>query len=459
MDGLAHFRKQQGLPATAINWGPWADVGMAASDVVLRRLMHDGWQPMTATQGCDFIAHLLTSRKLPQAAVIPLEWGTFVQRIPGAGDWSTLARLIPASDQNPLTASAAEAAAQRVKAAAAGERVDQISSYLLERIAQTLRVPAADLDEFAALSALGIDSLTAVELRSWVQSDMGVELAVEQMFTTPSIRELAVSIDQQLGGVNMQNTTGNDATGQWLVFPQPRSDARMRLVCFPFAGGGASAFSDWAAALPSTVELCVVQMPGREERLAEPLMTDMAELVEVLTDKLQALDDLPFAFFGHSMGAMVCYEVACRLRALKATLPQHLFLSARAAPQLQEFGEPLRSLDNESFIERLHSLYGAVPQAIRESAALQEVFVPILRADVSLLETYPHMAKAPLDCPFSVLGGESDPAISTTMLAGWQQLTSSTFDQHPFEGGHFYLHGQRDALMALINQKLQSGND
>ena len=78
MDGLAHYRKAQGLPATAINWGPWADVGMASSEIVLRRLMHDGWQPMSASQGCDFIAHLLTARELPQAAVIPVEWGTFV---------------------------------------------------------------------------------------------------------------------------------------------------------------------------------------------------------------------------------------------------------------------------------------------------------------------------------------------------------------------------------------------
>ena len=145
--------------------------------------MHDGWQPMTASQGCDFIAHLLTSRTLAQAAVIPVEWGTFVQRIPGATDWSTIKHLVPSAGQSPLVASAAEAAAKRVKTADAAERTDQISSYLLERIAQTLRVPAADLDEFAALSALGIDSLTAVELRSWIQGDLDVELAVEQMFT------------------------------------------------------------------------------------------------------------------------------------------------------------------------------------------------------------------------------------------------------------------------------------
>jgi len=459
MDGLAHYRNQQGLTATAINWGPWADVGMAASEVVLRRLMHDGWQPMTASQGCDFIAHLLTARDLPQAAVIPVEWGAFAQRIPGASDWSTLKYLIPADGSSSLTASAAEAAAQRVKSAEPAERVDQITSYLLERIAQTLRVPAADLDEFAALSALGIDSLTAVELRSWVQGDLGVELAVEQMFTTPSIRELAVAIDQLLGGTNpgdanVGNAESNAGRGNWVMCPQPRPHASARLFCFPYAGGGASAFNDWAALLPEHVELCIVQMPGREERLREDLITNMKQLVDELVNELLAYTDRPFAFFGHSMGAMVCYEVACRLREKSLVLPQHLFLSARAAPQLQDNSEPLRFLDSDEFIERLHALYGAVPEAIRQSAELQEVFLPVLRADVTLLETYEYVAVEPLDCPVTVFGGADDPAISKAMLAGWQEQTSASFAQNQFQGGHFYVHAQRDAVVAELVKNL-----
>lgn len=458
MDGLAHYRKHLGLPATAINWGPWADVGMAASDVVLRRLMHDGWQPMTAGQGCEFLAHLITSGELAQAAVIPVEWGTFVQRIPGASDWSTLQQLIPADGQSPLTASAAEAAAERVKAADANDRIDLTSSYLLERIAQTLRVPAADLDELAALSALGIDSLTAVELRSWVQGDLNVELAVEQMFTSPSIRELAIAIDQLMGGkaaIDMPTQGARESKGNWLVCTQPKPDARLRLICFPFAGGGASAFSDWNDSLPDDIELSAVQMPGREERLRETLLTDMSELIDQLSAQLQSLADKPYVFFGHSMGAIVCYELARRLRDTNSPLPAHLFLSARAAPQLQELSE-LRYLDGDAFIARLHDLYGAVPEAIRNSTELQEVFLPILHADVTLLETCNVGPGEPLDCDITVFGGADDPAISAAMLAGWQQCTSAGFSQHEFPGGHFFIQAQREAVLAAVVDAVSS---
>ena len=190
-------------------------------------------------------------------------------------------------------------------------------------------------------------------------------------------------------------------------------------------------------------------MPGREERLREPLLTDMSALVDQLAEQLQTVTDKPYAFFGHSMGAIVCYELARRLRDANAPVPAHLFLSARAAPQLQEVSE-LRNLDGDAFIDRLHELYGAVPEAIRKSTELQEVFLPILRADVTLLETYTVTPGQPLDCGITVFGGADDPAISATMLAGWQQCTSAGFSQHEFLGGHFFIQAQREAVVAAV---------
>ena len=288
MDGLAHYRKHQGLVATSINWGPWSDVGMAASDVVLQRLMKDGWKPMNASQGCDFIGHLLKVCKLPQAAVLPVDWRQFAASVPGAVNWNILSHLVSKEQSNPLLGNPAELAAQRVKEALPQKRVDHISSYLLERIAQTLRVPAADLDEFAQLGDLGVDSLTSVEIQLWVRSDLEVELTIEHLFTSPSIRDLAILVDQFIEGKsNGSEQKENDLSmknGRWVICQQPRPEAKLRLFCFPYAGGGASAFKSWNEFFSDDIELCIFQMPGREERLGEKLITDMSQLVDVLVN-------------------------------------------------------------------------------------------------------------------------------------------------------------------------------
>ena len=454
MDGLSHHRKQQGLVATSINWGPWADVGMAASDVVLQRLMKDGWQPMNASQGCDFIGHLLTARDLPQAAVLPIDWNQFAESIPGASEWSTLNNLVSKERSTALLGNASELAAQRVKEALPNQRTDLISSYLLERIAQTLRVPAADLDEFAQLGDLGVDSLTSVEIQLWTRSDLDIELSVEQLFTAPSIRDVAITIDQLLGGKRDYSEKEEKIVtlkpGRWVICPKSRPKAKLRLFCFPYAGGGASAFKSWNEVLPENIELCIFQMPGREERLGETLITEMPILVDAMVKEVEAFSDIPHAFFGHSMGAIVAYEVARQLITGSGNQIKHLFLSARASPDLQDNSDPLRFLDDEIFIDRLHQTYGAVPEAIRQSAELRKVFLPILRADVELLEKYKEVMSEPLDCPISVFGGKSDPAISKGMLSGWRTRTNAVFMQHEFPGEHFYLNLEREAVIKTI---------
>ena len=389
-----------------------------------------------------------------QAAVLPVDWRQFAASIPGAVNWNILSHLVSKEQSNPLLGNPAELAAQRVKEALPQKRVDHISSYLLERIAQTLRVPAADLDEFAQLGDLGVDSLTSVEIQLWVRSDLEVELTIEHLFTSPSIRDLAILVDQFIEGKSNGSEQGEKdvsvKNGRWVICQQPRPEAKLRLFCFPYAGGGASAFKSWNEFFSDDIELCIFQMPGREERLGEKLITDMSQLVDVLVEEITTYSDRPFAFFGHSMGAIVAYETACRLRNIDAIQPLHIFLSARAAPHLQEDGDPLRFLDDETFIDRLHQTYGAVPEAIRQSEELKKVFLPILRADVELLEKYKNIRSEPLDCPISVLGGKSDPAISKAMLAGWQTLTSSVFVQHEFPGEHFFINSERNLVIDTI---------
>jgi myxalamid-type polyketide synthase MxaE and MxaD len=424
----------------------------------MQRLIKDGWQPMNASAGCDYMAQLLTIHDLPQAAVLPVDWKQFIANTPGANQWSSLKYCVFKEQVSPLVDNSAEIAAQNVRDAVPNQRVDLISSYLLERIAQTLRVPAADLDELAKPGDLGLDSLNAVEVQIWVKSDLNVELGVEQLFTTSSIKDLAISIDQLLRGDPDETKLGitplSSNQTHWVICPHPRPAAKLQLFCFPYAGGGASAFKAWGETFSDQVELCLIQMPGREERLSEKLIKDMPQLVDTLAKEITAFSKKPFAFFGHSMGAIVAYETARRLDSMRVSKPIHLFVSARAAPHLQENTDLLRFLDEQTFVDRLQENYGAVPEAIRKSPELRKIFLPILRADVELLEKYEEVSAEPLDCPITAMGGISDPAISRANLEGWQARTSAKFTHHEFPGKHFYIDDEREAVMAAITNDL-----
>lgn len=201
MDGLAHYRRASGLPALSINWGPWADVGMAATEPVKRRLAHEGWETITAPQGWQ-ITQTLLQHDVAQAGALPIDWATFMQQVPWAAQSPVLSNLTehvrptaqPAAPQ-------AHAIAEQLQTASPEERLERLAAYIQERAAQTLRVPVAQLDAQESLTNLGIDSLIAVELRNWVRNDLDVDVPMEHFLTTPTISDLAAAIDGQLRAV------------------------------------------------------------------------------------------------------------------------------------------------------------------------------------------------------------------------------------------------------------------
>jgi acyl transferase domain-containing protein/surfactin synthase thioesterase subunit len=455
MDGLAHYRRAGGHPALAINWGPWGDVGMAAAEPVKRRLANEGWDTISSPQGWQITRSLL-QHDVAQAGVLPIDWATFLVRVPGAAQSPMLSDLIadlkPTMPQRPSQGSTI---AERLQAAPSDERQGLLVAYLQERAAQTLRVPLTQLDAQASLHQLGIDSLIAVELRTWVRNDLDVDVPVEHFLTAPTISDLAAMINHQLTAVSPAPSQPlARPVSSWTTYPRPNPQARMRLFCFPYAGGGASIFRHWVDAMPREIELCPIQLPGREERLQETPFTDLSSLVEALIPLLHPHLHTSFALFGHSMGAMIGYEVARQLQMQHDLTPAHLFISSRSAPQLVNTDAPLRDLPAAAFIDELQRLYGAVPDVIRQSPDLQDVFLPILRADVTLLETYTYTPGEPLNCPVTVFGAEQDRGVTREALAAWRDHTRGAFTQHMFPGDHFYINHTWEALIHMIMQAL-----
>jgi medium-chain acyl-[acyl-carrier-protein] hydrolase len=250
----------------------------------------------------------------------------------------------------------------------------------------------------------------------------------------------------------LANHNGRYANG-WLVKPKPNPQAALRLFCFPYSGAGASVYYKWAELLPAALEICAVQLPGRETRLTEPLFEHIDPLIVRLADALLPALKPPFAFFGHSMGALISYELSRYLQRRHNIQPQRLLVSGHGAPQLPEREPPIHNLPEPEFVARLRELDGT-PEAVLEHAELRALLLPILRADFAICETYAHAPGDLLDCPISAFGGLQDRYVTRANLQAWQKLTRGPLSVRMFPGGHFYLNQNQALLLRAIAQDL-----
>ena len=207
-------------------------------------------------------------------------------------------------------------------------------------------------------------------------------------------------------------------------------------------------FREWSGTLPAEIEVIPVQYPGRENRVREPLINRLGPLVETLLGDLGELTK-PFAFFGHSMGALVSYEIAHKLRDEGKPGPVKLFVSGRRAPDRISENPPLHQLDDEALLEELRELNGT-PEAVFQYPELIDFWLKILRADLETCETYKYPNEIPLTCPITAFGGLEDPYVSEADVAAWQNHTRSEFSLHMFPGGHFFLKHSREKLLETI---------
>jgi len=238
----------------------------------------------------------------------------------------------------------------------------------------------------------------------------------------------------------------------WIQCWNPRPFARLRLFCLHYAGGGASVYRTWSTFMPADIEVCAIQLPGRENRLNEAPLARMTSIIEVLTDHIIPYLDRPFAVFGHSMGALVGFELTRALRCRREPLPVHLFASGRQAPRRPNNSDPYHDLPDSEFIEAIRRLQGT-PEEVLRNAELMDVLLPILRADFAVVETYEYHAETLLDCPIRVYGSHDD-RMTFDDLAAWRDETNGTCTLHMFEGGHFFLHRDREALLRDITAHL-----
>lgn len=235
----------------------------------------------------------------------------------------------------------------------------------------------------------------------------------------------------------------------WIRLPRPAPDAQLRLFCFPYAGGSASVYGKWPRIVSPFVEVCLVEPPGRGDRLREAPLTNMSSLIERLMDAFSTWLDKPFAFFGHSIGGVISFELAHALRAEGKPTPMHLFLSACRPPGSNEQQEFRHSLPDSEFIEELRRLGGTPPEVL-ENAELLNLVLPTLRADFELIEKHNSIRADPLECGITALGGLDDEEVTPEDLSRWAEATTGAFSVDMYPGDHFFIRNAGAEIMISI---------
>lgn len=252
--------------------------------------------------------------------------------------------------------------------------------------------------------------------------------------------------------MNVMSNTQAPASACFACF-EPNPKAIVRLFCFPYAGGGAIIYRDWVSFLPSAVELWAAQPSGRGNRLKEAPATHIESLLDDLSNAQHLFFDKPFVFFGHSLGALVAFEMAHRLAIENGLEPAHMIVSGRRAPQIPKTDAVTYNLPEDEFIEELRRLNGTRSE-ILEHPELMKMVIPILRADFAVCDTYEYTAKPQLSCSMTALGGLQDKEVTPEDLQAWKDHTTGPFLLNILPGDHFFLHSAQATVLRIISRDI-----
>ncbi len=364
----------------------------------------------------------------------------------------------------------------------AHERKKFVVDFLMEQIAIIFSMPKEDIEINRSLRDMGIDSLMALVLMRTLEMGLGATYSMQALLEGPTINELA---DFVIGVPATENKqTIPEVINPWIAFRKKQPEAQCRLFCFPYGGGGASIYREWQKELPASIEVCPIQLTGREGRMNEKPYNNLDTLIDALVDNLQSELDLPFAFFGHSFGSLIAFELTRRLRRLALPKPSHLFVSAFPDPrtptrsldnllaQLKTIHISLSDIDNSASVELLSDeQLSQLSDIFNENGIADygdhlmnreiiKVLLPIFMGDMGIVKSYQYHDEAPLDLPISVFLGLRDTWVDRNDLLKWKEHTLQTCEISEYDSGHLFIKDRairRDILnkitTALVREK------
>ncbi|MHC5767581.1 MAG: SDR family NAD(P)-dependent oxidoreductase [Nostoc sp.] len=458
LDTLAHHRRALGLPALTVNWGAIADVGYVADNTVIGQYLDQiGMKGLRSHQALQILGQLLHVEAV-QTGVAPFNWQRLSEIYPGGASarFSQLVNEVAVLPKADRRNSKGDLLLDDLMTVEPTERLQILESHLRELVALVLGTSPAKLDSQKSLTNLGLDSLMGVELSNRIESVLGVSVPTMKLMQGPSISQLAVELVEQLMGTSQTQLPSSvtAVSTDWLVFAKPNLDARLRLFCFPYLGGSSSEFLPWSDCLPSSVEVCAVKLPGGKDFLGEQSFDELTSIVKTLVQVLLPYLDKPFAFYGHSLGALVSFELTRQLRRENSKTPAHLFVGASQAPQIPYLHPSVEKLPEFESVKGVS--INDLPQLYRDNTELVGLLPLILKEVTLLAERYSYTEEDPLNCPISVFGGIQDKVITEDLLSAWREQTRSNFKLQMLSGNHLFLHSDQQLLLQAISEELSS---
>jgi surfactin synthase thioesterase subunit/short-subunit dehydrogenase/acyl carrier protein len=481
LDALVRRRRSQGLPALALNSGPWAESGLATASGEKGRAIWRarGTEYISASTGWQAFDVLIGS-DISHAAITITQWPVFFQQ------FTTVPRLYgelrkeggPASRPGVGSVDAATFRSQ-LSNAPKSERRGHLIAFVRQQSMKTLGL-SEPIDVTQPLRELGLDSLMSITLVNRLEATLGVRVSTAKLIQGPSIENLVDDTfaelveGDDLAAEESVAAAPQTAADGWLVVVGPRAAPRMRLFCFPFAGGGSAVYRNWVQSVDPSIELIAIEPPGRLSRINERPISDIDEFVDKLLSEMDNLLDRPFAFFGHCLGGLTMYETARRLIHSTQFRPCHLFASGARPPDriadegsfeerliddlmsLVEFriNLPLFAQPDDVFARMIRHFNIRATEQLLEDPELRQLMLPVIRAEFKMASDYEFVSEQPWEIPITCFAARGDPYVSRRHALGWGRFTNSRFQVHIREGAHFAVVDDATFIHGVINQEL-----
>jgi acyl transferase domain-containing protein/surfactin synthase thioesterase subunit/acyl carrier protein len=480
LDSLGEERRRRGLPVQVINWGPWGGSGLATlsgekGEAIWRSR---GTEFIPADLGWDVLSWL-TERGVPQAAVTITDWGKFVQPFTTPPPLYRRLEARAVKARRPGASANRDDLRQRLERASGEERRDLLIAFVREEATSTLGL-SERVEASRPLREYGLDSLMSISLVNRLEASLQVKVPAVVMIQGPSVEQLVDEAFSDLCDASGEagaepRPPAMPRSDDWLVVVGPRASARLRLFCFPFAGGGSAVYRGWAERLDPAIEVVAVEPPGRLGRIEEKPVADIREFVMRLAPALVQMLDRPFAFFGHCLGGLTLFEMTRALVHFSEHRPQHLFVSGARPPHLigdvgrfeKQLMADLRRLaayrrelpaylqPEDVFAEIVRHFNIEATERMIADPELRRLMLPVVRAEFAMASHYRHIPERSWDIPITCFTGRDDPYVERRHGLGWERYTRTHFQLHSHDGEHFGLVDDMDYIHDVMNRELR----